>query len=376
MDASTVVDLEIENAYKKLEREINYKLFSETYVNHLASTLLAKFIKFSAICQSSSHQIHLCLEAIIIYIINRLLKLTKNQFHRKFNPRKIEREFLQWRQCSANNNNNNNNNYNFSIQCSEDVKRKYFITDAVEKIDVTLQSHYNVKCVGHDYIEFECYQYDEILGPFNSFNGMIYENIPFSRLREPVVYKCLIAPEKYPDIEHVLLLKLRKEGGYLMIIILTKPKPYDTVWFNFLQMAHIEDIAASHSRVPYIKELILPLMTDIKSNYSNVHNVIEDIDDFKHFLFMDINNKYRDIKNFDIQTVSTLSVQNPITNNDDSKPDWIINKPYLYLLLNKHFLIKAGGIYDAHIFNNQYKTEKEENNQRHDFKVKMLKEKF
>ena len=376
MNSSPIVDLEIENEYKKIEKEINYRLFRQRYVNNIKSTLLAKFIKLSDIYNKKSLQIHVCLEAIIIYIINRLLKLTPNQFNDKFNPKNIDREFLQ------KTNHEGGDYYHFSIECSADVPKNKYVTDNVEKINATLESYYKVECFGQDDIDFKCHKYSEVLSRFHSFNDKTYE-IPFSRLQNPTVYECVIA-KKYAYLKHILLIKLCNDD-YLMIIVMknvSQPN-YRKLWYDFLMTVDIEDIAATGIHTPSDNTImLLPLMNNIESHYFNVHNIIEDMDDFKNFIFVNKDNKNRDIKDFDIQTTSKLRIINHSPIDDDDNDDyynnnnshyWTIDKPFLYLLLNKNFIIKTGGIYDAHIYN-PYKL----NDACVDYKLtlKVIREKF
>ena len=334
--------------------KINYDIFHRQYVNHLALTLLANFVKFSAIYKKP-HNIHISIKPLILYIFDRLLKLNEKQFEDIFNSKMIKRNYLNkfFIDCT-------NDFHYFSIECSPDIAKKYNL-DNIETINTTYKSYYKVECVGIDKIEYECNKYTTKLLKFYSFNKSLDIEIPFSIIINPTIYKCILCNE-FSFLQDILLIKLRNDE-YLMLIIPENLFTNEEL-FYFLHLANITNIVASNV-LTSVKILALPLMTGIESQYFNVHSIIEDLDDFKN-LFVDKNNDKQKCKTFGFKTNSILEVENTDsleafnTNNFNILNGCVsITKPFLYLLLSNTFIVKTGGLYDAHMTQKTVKNRQE-----------------
>lgn len=352
-----VLDLEMANAFDEIEENIKIDNFRKQYVNRLALTILAKFIKYTNIYNKKNHQFHICVKSLILFIFDRVLKLTVEQFHNIFsktNP-KLKRTFFE------NVFSINPRNSFFSIECSPDVQNKY-ILDETEEINTAYKSYFKVECIGADVFEYECSNYTVKYSDFISYDNVVYHKIPFSLIENPTVYVC-----NSSCVENdIFLIKLCNEE-FLMII-----PDSELLCFNFLLTACIPDVM-SNGQLLTVKTLMIPLMTQIESHYFDVHNVIENIEEVKDFLFIDKNNSKKKCKTFEFQSHSSLNILqherfNDNKNKKNERNDNLsINNPYLYLLLNNEYLIKSGGIFTPHI-----RFEKQLNNHQ----INILNERF
>lgn len=339
-DPSTL-DLEIEEKFIKNKEMLNFYFFRNHYINNLALNIMANFIEFSQ-KYNKSHQIHVCLKPLILYVFDRILKLTDDQFNSFLKANlKIKKNYLQdilsFNELSL----------NFSIQCSADVIHKYNL-NKTEEIDIYKQDYYKVRCNGLDELEYKCNNYYVVLSSFFSINNLYYNNVPFSLLENPTVY--LYNNRLFKDI-NIYLIKLRNEGEFLLIF----PESDAINCYNFLRTVNIEDIVKNSKLLSSMKWLILPLMTEIECQYSSVHYVIENIQELKDFIFIDKNNSKQKCKNFEFQIKSKMKILNHHDDNTNLKTKLTkdcclnINKPFLYLFLNNNFIVKSGGMYDVHM---------------------------
>ena len=337
----SVLDLEVEEKFKKNKEMKKINFFNNHYVNNIALNILANLIEFSQ-KYNKSHQIHVCFKPLILYIFDRILKLTEDQFNIFLKTNlMIERNYLQDILAS------NKLSLDFSIQCSSDVAYRYNL-NKIEEIDIDKEDYYKVECKGLDEIEYKCSNYYVILAKFFSINDVYYDNVPFSVLENPTIY--VYRNRLFKDID-IYLIKLYNEGEFLLIF----PESDVIKCHNFLISVNIEDILRNSKLSSSIKWLILPLMTEIETRYSNVHRVIEDIEELRDFLFIDKNNNKQKCKNFEFQIYSKMRILNH--HNDDNTlknifvRDYLIfiNNPFLYLFLNNNFVVKSGGVYDAHM---------------------------
>ena len=288
-----VIDLEVEEKFKRIEKKLKYDLFRNQALNGLSLKILATFIKLCRI-HNKEYQIHLAFETVLKYIYNECDTLFK-----------IEREmdilYI--------------NNY-FFYEKTENEKHSGF---------------------GVSNIEYECSNYGIGLSTFFSAqNHISCGNVPFSILKNPLVY---VYNNRRFDNTDIYLIKLMG-GEYLMIFLNVD----DEKLLTFLYKADMEDIIRNSKLIHSINQVILPLMTKIRSEYHNIHNVLKNINglsncdngDFHLFSEMHVSNEY-DVKGVEVTKFQTT-------------PNCLyINQPFLYFLLNKDFIINCGGIYDAHL---------------------------
>ena len=333
------IDLEIEEMFLKTKESLNFYFFRNHYINNLALHILASLIEFSQIYNKST-QIHICLKPLILYIFDRILKLTDDQFNSFLKANvKIKRKYLQ-HIISL-----NKNSLNFYIQCSSDIAYNFNL-DNMEEIIVGKQGYYKVQCHGLDELEYKCTNYYIIVSSFLSNNNSYYTDVPFSLLENPNVFA--YNNRLFENID-IYLIKLCKDGEFLLIF----PDGNAIDFYNFLHTANIEDIVKNSKLMSAIKWLALPFMTEIECRYHNIHRILDNVQELENFLFIDKDDSKEQLKNIDFQIYSQMKILNNHSNsnfdNNFPKECLTINKPFLYLFLNNNFIIKSGGMYDAHM---------------------------
>ena len=329
-------------------------------------TIFTKMVKFYYSDKNNyTRHIHVALDSILSFIFEKLLKLPQNVLENFLLQNKmITLDFLQQNVTTK------NAKY-FSIEMSPDVVDKYNLSPYIHSSVVSERNdYYKIKCRSEHVINFIGNAQVLALGDFES-KTYICENLRYLVVMHPAIY----VSQYYLEDLQIWIVKL-KDNQCLMLVESSwhrekKMFPIDLL-FDLLLTCNLSDIINNSQRDYRKKWLILPLLDNISSSFSNIQVILDDIPMFKDLLFVDNSQNGKKCKNFHLENVSKLKV---VVNNKNSlsKDEYLqipdeepftqvrIQRPFLYLLFNEKLIFQSGGFFniDSFIIDN-YSTDNDE----------------
>lgn len=341
-----------ENLEKYLTRKIT--------LNNCNNILMIIFTTFCKLYYSDdnnhSTHMHVALDSILIFIFSRLLNLP-NKYLKKFliQNKYITKDFLK-------ENINEKFKEHISVEMSANVVDKYKLYNIRSKIGSNDTEYYNITCNSEHVINFKCSSQGIMMGTFKSYENDIYRNIPYIFVLNPIVY----GPQYFNNQLKIWIISLENENC-LMLVEWSDSEafhPIDNI-FELLLTNNLSNMINNSKQNPKIQVLLMPMLNNINSTFSNVHRVLEHIDQFNN-LFIDKYESKNKCKNFQFINVSKLKVNintcKHMQKYVDHFPKTLYNisimKPFLYLLFNKNLIFQSGGFFDCDSIINEFNNEK------------------
>ena len=322
---------EIFNEYedaRELIIERNYR----HYLNELSMKIFTRMAElYYSDKYNDTNHMYVALESILVFVCNRLSKLTGVRLKKFLKQNKSVTLQLLRESISL------DNSQYFSIDMSDDVVGRYpDYANVMAKIlrPGQKKDYYRIKCTSEHFINFQCTNRVEIPKmSFKSYGNKTYKNIPFLLVVRPSVR----FPLYYEDLLQIWIVMLKNDEK---LMIVEWPVRDDTEFhpmekiFELLLCNNLSDIIANSKLNDQVEGLVLPFLHNINSSFSNMQEIIENSINFE--------NLFDKCNNFDFENVSKLKIyqQNNIGYlKEGSKTETFIkNNPTKFIILNKPFL--------------------------------------